>query len=474
VTNPAAAPLALVPRRALLRGLSGALALATLPANAKIQAPPAPEADWAKLAQDVRAEMAWAWRNYVELAFGHDQIKPVSGGAEEFFLPGGPGLGLSIVEALDTLYLMGLDAEIEAGVRWIEKNLHFDIDGEVQVFETNIRMVGGLLSGWLATRNRHLLDLARDLTDRLLPAFLKSPTGIPYRFVNLRTGAVRDATTFPAELGTYISEFGTLSRAVSDPRYYDVAKKAAKACFDRRSAIDLVADTIDAETGKWLSRRATIGPPSDSYFEYLYGSWRLFADADFRRWYDVHAGAILKHQAERVDGRLWFAQVDFETGARLDRRQSELASFYAGLLAKAGDHVHASDYLASWTDVQARFDVLPEGFDYGTFQATRASNELRPEFADSCLALYVHGGGEPYRRLARIHYENMKRTSRARFGYTIIDDITARPMRQGDLCPGYWWAEQMKYFWLAFSATPRFDYRKNYLSTEGKVLVGLK
>ncbi|HEX4160795.1 MAG TPA: hypothetical protein VHY79_20175, partial [Rhizomicrobium sp.] len=43
--------------------------------------------DWPALARDVRSEMAWAWRNYVELAFGHDQIKPVSGGVEQFFFP---------------------------------------------------------------------------------------------------------------------------------------------------------------------------------------------------------------------------------------------------------------------------------------------------------------------------------------------------------------------------------------------------
>lgn len=418
--------------------------------------------------------MAWAWRNYVQLAFGQDQLKPVSGGAEPFLLKNGPSLGLTIVEALDTLYLMHLDSELEEGVRWIEKNLHFDIDGEVQVFETNIRMVGGLLAGWFATHNKTLLSLAHDLANRLLPAFTKSPTGIPYRFVNLKTGAVRDPQTFPAELGTYISEFGTLARATGDRRFYDAAKKAAKACFDRRSPIDLVADTIHAETGKWLSRRATIGPPSDSYFEYLYGGWRLFGDTDFKHWYDVHADAILKHQAETVDGRLWFANVDFATGARLDRHQSELSAFYAGLLAKAGDLAHARAYLGSWADVQLRFYVLPEGFDYGTGSPTRVTNELRPEFVDSCLALFVHGGDQYVRRLANLHYINMKRTSRAKFGYTIIDDITTLPMKQGDLCPGYWWAEQMKYYWLVFSNTPRFDYGNNYLSTEAKVLVGLK
>jgi mannosyl-oligosaccharide alpha-1,2-mannosidase len=435
---------------------------------------PSVDEHWSALAQDVRSEMAWAWRNYVELAFGQDQIKPVSGRAESFLLPNGPSLGLSIVEALDTLYLMHLDAELEEGVRWIEKNLHFDIDGEVQVFETNIRMIGGLLAGWLATHNKTLLSLAHELAERLLPAFTKSPTGIPYRFVNLKSGKVRDPQTFPAELGTYIAEFGTLSRAVGDTRFYNTAKDAAKACFDRRSAIDLVADTIDAETGKWLNRRATIGPPSDSYFEYLYGGWRLFGDADFKHWYDVHAAAIVRHQAEWVSGRLWFANVDFETGTRIDRHQSELAAFYAGLLAKAGDLLHTRAYLESWAAVQQRFGVLPEGFDYGRFGATRVSNELRPEFADSCLALFLHGGGEHERQFARLHYENMKRTSRARFGYTIIDDVTTQPAKQGDLCPGYWWAEQMKYYWLLFSATPRFDYQNNYLSTEGKVLVGLQ
>lgn len=43
-----------------------------------------------------------------------------------------------------------------------------------------------------------------------------------------------------------------------------------------------------------------------------------------------------------------------------------------------------------------------------------------------------------------------------------------------DACPGYWWSEQMKYYWLIFSDCPRFDYRDNYLSTEGNVLNGLR
>ena len=453
-------------RRNVLHGLA---AVPALPLCVSAAAAP-----WKALAQDVRAEMKWSWDHYVERCFGQDQIKPVSGGAEPFFFPKGPSLGLSIVEALDTLYVMGLDAEVDQGVRWIADNLRFDIDGEVQVFETGIRIVGGLLSGWHGTRDKKLLALAKDMADRLSPAFTKSPTGMPYRFVNLKTGAVRDPESYPAEIGTYIAEWGTLSKATGDKKYFDMAKRAVKALFDRRSKIDLVADTINIETGAWISRRASVGPPTDSYLEYLWDGWQLFGDPDFKRWYDVHTAAIVKYQAVKQDGKLWFPQVDFETGAIQDHHQSELAAFYAGLLAQGGDRARAHDYLASWADVQARYSVLPEGYDYAKAAPDRITNELRPEFVDSCLNLFLLEPDDKWRELARVHYEKMKETSRAAYGYTIIDDITAKPMKQGDLCPGYWWSEQMKYYWLLFSDTDRFDYKTNYLSTEGNVFVGLK
>lgn len=68
------------------------------------------------------------------------------------------------------LYFMGLDDELEVAIDWIENDLDFDVDGYVSVFETNIRLVGGLLSGHMVTGNTALLDHAQDLADRLLPA----------------------------------------------------------------------------------------------------------------------------------------------------------------------------------------------------------------------------------------------------------------------------------------------------------------
>jgi mannosyl-oligosaccharide alpha-1,2-mannosidase len=462
-------PLSPSRRRVLQATAASGLAIA-----APSFAPSAADTDWSALAADVKAEMAFAWQGYRARAWGHDQVKPVSGGHEEFFFPDRP-MGLTIVEALDTLWLMGLDEAFEEGLNWVLANLRFDIDAEVQVFECSIRLLGGLLAAHHACGEARLLALAQDLARRLAPAFERSPTGMPYRFVNLRTGSVRrDPITFPAEVGSYLPEWGTLSKLTGERRFHDLPKAAAKAMFDRRSGIDLLADTIDVDSGRWLSRQATVGPPSDSYYEYLWDAWQLHGDQDARRWYDTLTAAILKHLPVIVDGRLWFARVDFETGEVLNHHQTELDAFYGGLLGQGGAMTPGVAYTLSWAAVQDRFGVIPEGFDYQTFQATTPSNALRPELADAALNLWLLDRDPRWRHVCRAHFETMKRTSRTTFGYSGIADVSKNPMTLDDTCPGYWWAEQMKYYWLIFSDTPRFDYRDNYLSTEGKVLKGLR
>jgi mannosyl-oligosaccharide alpha-1,2-mannosidase len=428
--------------------------------------------DWKALAADVKREMAWAWGHYRARAWGKDEIKPISGVFSSFPLKN-HHLGLSLIEAMDTLWLMGLDREFDEALGWVKSSLDFDVDGEVSVFETSIRLLGGLLSAHHACGDPVLLAKAKDLADRLLPAFA-TPTGIPYRYVNLRTGAVRDPKTNPAETGTYLPEWGTLSRLTGNRKYYDVPKRAMVAMFDRRSKLDLLADSIDATTGEWKSRRATIGPPSDSYYEYCWDAWQLFGDRECKRMYDVLTRAILKHQQDRFEGRLWFVDVDFETGAPINREQDELSSFYGGLLHQGGQPAIGKAYTASWAWLQDKFGVLPEGYDVASGRVTYKTNSLRPELADGAFNHWLIDRDERWRHLVATHYRNMKAANRARYGYADLADVTTSPKVQKDHCPGYWWSEQMKYYWLIFADTPRFDYRRNYLSTEGNVLLGLR
>src|SRR5207248_10657769 len=147
-------------RRALLGGaVAGGAAglLATAPALADPggDSEPAgqgpPPGGWAAAAADVRNEMLQTWNSYKRLAFGHDQLMPVSGGFSEFFDDAHP-VGLTIVEALDTLGVMGLDAEVAGGVAWIRDHLDFHpVAQPVQLVETNVRIGGWLLFGFRAT-----------------------------------------------------------------------------------------------------------------------------------------------------------------------------------------------------------------------------------------------------------------------------------------------------------------------------------
>lgn len=426
--------------------------------------------DWRALARDVKAQMAWAWDQYRTHAWGKDEIRPVTGTASSFPLKT-RHLGLSLVEALDTLWVMGLDSRFQDGVDWVKASFDADVDGEVSVFETSIRLVGGLLSAHHACGDPVLLAKARDLADRLLPAFA-TPTGMPYRFVNLKTGAVREPVTSPADIATYLPEWGTLSRLTGDPRYASEARKAMVAVFDRRSGLDLVATKIDVLTGEWRSRQATVGSYCDSFFEYLWDSWQLFGDADCKRMYDVCTAAILKHQQVWKDGSLWFADVDFETGAVVSTEQDELASFYGGLLGQGGAAKEGAAYTESWAKVQARYGVLPEGYDYATATPTQRGNALRPELVDAAFTLWLLDRDPRWREIGAAHFAAMKRWNKAEYGYTDLADVTADPKRQADHCPGYWWSEQMKYYYLLFADTPRFDYRRNYMTTEGNVLLG--
>lgn len=451
----------IIGRRGLIAG--GGAALLPLPAEAG--------ENWRALGEDVRAEMRWAWNHYRKRAWGKDQIMPVSGGSESFSIKG-HHLGLSLIEALDTLWLMELDKEFQDGVDWIKAHLDFDVDGEVSVFETIIRLVGGLLSAWHACGDPVLLAKAKDLADRLMPSFEASPLGLPHRFINLRTGALRGPETNPAEIGSCITEFGTLSKATGDPRYFDAAKKAMVSLYQRRSKIGLLADRINCMTGEWKSRRATIGPPSDSYYEYLWDGWQLFGDVECLAMYRACTAAILHHQEVKIGDHFWFVDVDFETGGKISAEQDELSSFYGGLLAQGGNRRDGEAYTRAWDSVADRFGILPEGYDPETGKTSHVTNDLRPELADAAFNHWLIDRREEWRQMIARHYRAMKRWNKAAYGYAVMADVITK--RQGDHCPGYWWSEQMKYYWLAFADCRRLDYERNHLSTEGNVLLGLK
>src|SRR6266403_534950 len=217
-------------------------------------------------AAEVRREFLHAWNGYKRYARTHDDLKPLSKSYHDWYAE---PLLMTPVDALDTMILMGLKKEADNTRAYIATNLSFDKNIEVQNFEITIRLLGGLLSSYQLTGDRRLLHLAEDLGNRLLPVF-NSPTGLPYRYINLKTGKVRGKVTNPAEAGTLLIEFGTLSKLTHKQVFYDKAKRALVEIYIRRSQIGLVGTWINVETGHWTDNDSHISGAIDSYYEYLF------------------------------------------------------------------------------------------------------------------------------------------------------------------------------------------------------------
>src|ERR1043165_2498934 len=255
-----------------------------------------------KLAAEVKAEFLHAWNGYKKYAWGHDDLKPLSKTYHDWY---SESLLMTPVDALDTMILMDLDDEAKATKQYILDNLSFDKGIEVQNFEITIRLLGGLLTNYQLTGDKRFLNLAEDLGNRLLPVF-NSPTGMPYRYVNLKTGKVSKPISNPAETGTLLIEFGALSKFTGKPIFYEKAKRALVETYNRRSKIGLVGEWINVETGSWTNDDSHISVAIDSYYEYLLKCSLLFGDQDCGRMWKEAIPAINKYLADDVGGDLWY------------------------------------------------------------------------------------------------------------------------------------------------------------------------
>src|SRR5438067_6346176 len=273
----------------------------------------------AKLQREVRAEFLHAWNGYKKYCWGHDDLKPLTKTCHDWYAE---ALLMTPVDALDTMILMGFKEEALTTREYIATHLSFDKDIDVQNFEITIRLLGGLLSSYEMTGDKRLLKLAEDLGNRLLPVF-ESPTGLPYRYVNLKTGKVRGNVTNPAEAGTLLVEFGTLARLTHRQIFYDKAKRALVEIYNRRSPIGLVGTWINVETGQWTDTDSHISGAIDSYYEYLLKSAILFDDQDCRRMWNESIVAINKYLADELwredegsppEREFWYGHVDMNTG----------------------------------------------------------------------------------------------------------------------------------------------------------------
>lgn len=418
------------------------------------------DAEAAVMAERVKAEALHAWQSYKQFAWGHDALKPLSQGSHDWY---GSSLLMTPVDALDTLLIMGLDKEAKEAQELIVSKLNFDQDLNVQNFEITIRLLGGLLSSYQMTKDERLLKLAQDLGDRLLPVF-NSPTGMPYTHVNLKTGKVTGNVSNPAETGTLLLEFGMLSKLTGNPTYYDKAKKALVATYERRSKLDLVGSNINVETGEWTDNSSHISGGIDSYYEYLYKCYRLFGDQDCKAMWDTSIKAINHHLAEEVRGEFWYGYVDMNTGKRTASVYGALDAFMPALLVLGGDLKRAKRLQDSGQKMWRLHGIEPEAIDYVNMKVVSAAYPLRPEIIESAYYLHQATGDAKYRVMGKEFFNDFVKRCRVEHGYAALKDV--RTDLKSDSMESFVFAETFKYYYLLFAPKSALDFNKVTFNTE--------
>ena len=414
-------------------------------------------------ADSVKAEFLHAWNAYKQYAWGHDALKPLSKQPHDWYRT---SLYMTPVDAYDVMLLMGLSKEAAETKQLILDSLSFNKNIEVQAFEITIRLLGGLLSAYQLDRDpssARFLTLAEDLGKRLLPMY-NTRTGMPYRYVNLQTGKIRDSLNNPAEIGTALLEFGTLSKLTGNPVYYEKAKNALVQLYNRRSKIGLVGTWINVETGEWTDRTSHIGGAIDSYYEYLIKAWLLFGDEDCKTMWNESIKAINTYVADSTHGGLWYGQVDMETGKRTGTLFGSLEAFFPAVLCLAGDVERARMLQESCYRMWNLHGVEPEEIDYAAMRAKDKRYYLRPEIIESAYYLHHFTGDPKYLKMGETFFNSIVKYCRTDAGYAYLKDVTTK--QQADGMESFFFAETLKYLYLLFAPKETLPFEGVVFTTE--------
>ncbi|CAH0397575.1 unnamed protein product [Chilo suppressalis] len=411
--------------------------------------------DVLKLREEVREMFQHAYDSYLHYAYPYDELRPLSCDGVDTW----GSYSLTLIDALDTLAIMGNYTEFNRVVDIVLQKKDFDADINVSVFETNIRIIGGLLSAHLLSYktgmklepgwpcNGPLLRLAEDVGQRLLAAF-DTTTGMPYGTINLRSGVPPGETsvTCTAGVGTFIIEFGTLSRLTGDPLYEEVAYNALKALYHHRSPIGLLGNHIDVMTGRWTAQDAGIGGGVDSYYEYLVKGSILLEKPELMSMFAEARQAIDKY-LKKDD---WFVWATMLRGHVTLPVFQSLESYWPGLLSLIGESDTAMRIIHNYHSIWKQYGFTPEVYNLGTGEAssTRESYPLRPELIESIMYLYRETRDPILLQMGEDILRSIQHSAKTHCGYATIKDV--RDHRKEDRMESFFLAETTKYLYLLF------------------------
>lgn len=309
---------------------------------------------WMDKQQKVREAFIHAWSGYKKFAMGYDELMPIS----KRGIDGLGGLGATVVDALDTAMIMGIEDIVSEAGTWIETHLAERINnkGQINLFETTIRVLGGLLSAYhlssgassastqTGPRPNVYLENARLLADRLLSAFTSSPTAIPFSDVVLHDSSAHPAPgglSSTSEVSTLQLEFNYLTEVTGDLKYSLEAMKVLEHMKTLPKVEGLVPIYISPHTGEFSGQNIRLGSRGDSYYEYLLKVWLqqgAFKNSNLTYLHNMYEEAMkgVKHLLVRKSipsGLIFVGELPYGASGEFSPKMDHLVCFLPGTLA---------------------------------------------------------------------------------------------------------------------------------------------
>jgi len=455
----------------------------------------------------VRKEMAHSWKGYRLYAFGHDELMPVTKESRDWAVD---GIGLTLIDSLDTLYLMGLMAEFNEARDWLVNKFRIKRDGLISVFETTIRVVGGLLGVYTLSKDRVFLIKAMDVVEELKPAFSQYTHGIPASMIDPVTGELLQKNDWASGMNV-LSEFGSLqlefnyvansSGHVAYRELTDKIMELLKAIEPTEATMGLFPVYFDGAHGHFSTSMQTMGGMSDSYYEYLLKQWiqsghkHPFALGMYQRAMDGMRQLLVQRNAKYV---FLVQRIGNDTRQRMDHLSCFVPGMLVlGLMHGAGGETEnaktetldlAKELMATCVHM---YEFTPTGlspedvvFDEND-EMVSGSNEymLRPEVIESLFYLWRFTHDELYRDKAWQIFQSIVTHCRVPTGgYSGLrnvltlkgeDALQYDKMSQvsGDAkytnnMESFWIAETLKYLYLLYSEDELMDLQKVVFNTE--------
>ncbi|CAN6451107.1 unnamed protein product [Victoria cruziana] len=411
----------------------------------------------------VKEAMIHAWTSYEKYAWGQDELQPQSKSGTNSFC----GLGATIVDSLDTLYIMGLDKEFQKAKEWVAHSLDFNKECEASVFETTIRVVGGLLSAYDLSGDKLFLGKAKEIADRLLPAW-NTPSGIPYNRINLASGRAYNlgwagGNSILADSGTEQLEFIVLSERTGDPKYQQKVE----------NVIDQLAKVYPSDGLLPIYINPHTGQPS-------HGTITFGAMGDRQMWETSMKGLLSLVKKSTPSS---FSYICEKNGDSLSDKMDELACFAPGMLALGSFGYGPEDaekFLSlakelAWTcynfyqSTPTKLAGENYYFHAGQDMSVGTSwNILRPETVESLVYLWRLTGNKTYQEWGWNIFQAFEKNSRIDSGYVGLRDVNTGV--KDDMMQSFFLAETLKYFYLLFSPPNVISFDEWVFNTEAHPL----